>query len=205
MNQPSLYTNFQFLRLDPSYHTLMVNEKVVAKQDLLSGFDVYQRKMTIATYALTGLRPDCDVLIWRSGQSLEDFQAMSCRLQTSGMGKYLLPAYSFLGTPSTPPAGQRARYLFVRLFAPPADKRAQALDEVLKAAARRPSLKVHAADSAGLDDQDHLLAFETDEPRDYRDLAMELREPKAGTIPLKDAPSFTCILRDIRDVVDSFG
>src|SRR3990167_2752622 len=100
MANDTFYMNFHFMRLEPGYHRLISNEKVVAKQEFLSAFDAMQHRMPIASYALSGLNSDCDLLIWRVSRRLEDLHAMSCRLQYSGLGKYLLTTRTLLGTVS---------------------------------------------------------------------------------------------------------
>ena len=83
------FVNFQILRIDPRYHTLLSNEKVVAKQEFLSCYDTFQRQMKLAAYGLTGLSASGDLLIWRVSPDLALFNQMTGRLQGAGLGKYL--------------------------------------------------------------------------------------------------------------------
>jgi chlorite dismutase len=207
MNDKPQYMNFLFLRLDPAYHQLMMNEKVVAKQEFMACFDSFQSKMPLASYVMTGLRADCDVLLWRVNQSLDELYHMACRLQDSGIGRFLYPVYSFLGTvsgaqyasspqvygkPSSPSPIGNSPYLFVR---PLSAKAAARL-------ARTPRL--HVADCAGLDDQECVLAFETSDLAEYRTLLSDV-EPAHGAPEGSGPPNFACLLREMRDIVDSLG
>ena len=51
-------------------------------------------------------------------------------------------------------------------------------------------------------DQEFVLAFESDEPKDFLDLVMELRESKASAYTLKDTPTFTGIRHDLAELLD---
>ena len=50
-----------------------------------------------------------------------------------------------------------------------------------------------------------MMAFESDSAEDYLKLAAELRESGWGAHTLCDTPSFTCVSRDLREILDSLG
>src|SRR6266550_1627803 len=56
-----------------------------------------------------------------------------------------------------------------------------------------------------LDDQEFIVAFEGDNPGDFLDLVMELRESKASSYTLKDTPTFTCVQMSLWDMLDTLG
>ena len=55
--------------------------------------------------------------------------------------------------------------------------------------------------SFGLDDQDFVVAFETDEPKDFLDLVMELRETQSSKFTQRDTPIFTCVQMPVDSVL----
>src|SRR5205823_5844151 len=59
--------------------------------------------------------------------------------------------------------------------------------------------------SYGLDDQEFIVAFEGDDPADFLDLVMELRESKASSYTLRDTPTLTCIQMSLWDMLDTLG
>lgn len=201
----TFYMNFRFYRLDSAYLHLMANEKVVAKQEFMATFDSVQERMPIATYALTGLRSDCDLMIWRVTPHIKDLHAMSARLQSSGLGKFFIPAASFTGTvtgnqyalPKTK-VGARSAPPKILGIAP------YLVVEALRgdpppAAGNCSAGKLHIADSRSLDDQDVILACETDDPLKYRAFAAEAlkgREPRA---------TYICLQGAMREIIDSLG
>ena len=58
---------------------------------------------------------------------------------------------------------------------------------------------------SGLDDQEFVLAFESDEPLDFLDLVMELRSSEASRYTERETPIFTCILSTPEHMVDALG
>ena len=64
---------------------------------------------------------------------------------------------------------------------------------------------MHTTYSFGLDDQEFVVAFETDTPQDFLDLVMELRETKGSRYTLRDTPIFTCVAKPFREILNDIG
>ncbi len=68
-----------------------------------------------------------------------------------------------------------------------------------------PDVKISTAYSFGLDDQEFVLGFETDDPSHFLDLVMDLRESKARPYTLVDTPIFSCISKPVEACLDDLG
>lgn len=179
----------------------------------------------MSSFSLMGLRADVDWMVWRVGENLETFQEMSTQLAQTTLGSYLSTSYNYLSMTRrsiyvkehTHPGSEGSRltvslpvakYLFIYPFvktrewyALPLEDRQKMMDEHIAIGHQFPSVKIHTAYSFGLDDQEFVLAFESDSPGDFLDLVMRLRESKASRYTLRDTPIFTCVKRAIEDVV----
>jgi chlorite dismutase len=221
------FVNFLFLKIDPAFRTLQSNEKLVAKQEFLAAFDRYSGKTTVIAYSLVGLRADCDLLLWRVDSELEAFQEMSARLMTTGIGKYLTPVYSYLSATARPesletlplepigtprPEPGKKKFLFLhpfiksrRWYELPRAERQKILEEQVRIRSKHPGVVLHTTYSFGLDDQEFMMAFESDRPDDFLELAAELKESGWGAYTLRDTPNFTCVSKDLREILDGLG
>ena len=56
-----------------------------------------------------------------------------------------------------------------------------------------PSIDLNTSYSFGLDDQEFVVAFETDDPGSFLDLVQRLRTTESSSFTLRDTPTFTCI------------
>jgi chlorite dismutase len=65
-----------------------------------------------------------------------------------------------------------------------------------------PSVKLNTTYSFGLDDQDFVVAFETEEPKDFLDLVMKLRETESSKYTQRDTPIFTCVQMSMDKVLE---
>jgi chlorite dismutase len=79
------------------------------------------------------------------------------------------------------------------------------MDEHIRIGSKYRSVKLHTTYSFGLDDQEFVVAFETDFPADFLDLVQELRETKASSYTLRDTPMFTCRQRALNDCLEALG
>ena len=66
-------------------------------------------------------------------------------------------------------------------------------------------MKINTTYSFGLDDQEFVVAFESDSVADFLDLVQEMRESEASTHTVRDVPSFTCMLMTPEDVLAAVG
>ncbi|MBC8108571.1 MAG: chlorite dismutase family protein, partial [Anaerolineae bacterium] len=64
------------------------------------------------------------------------------------------------------------------------------------------TVKLNTTYSFGLDDQDFVVAFETEEPKDFLDLVMELRETQGSKYTQRDTPIFTCVQMPMEKILD---
>lgn len=77
------------------------------------------------------------------------------------------------------------------------------MNEHIRIGHKYPTVKLNTTYSFGLDDQEFVVAFETDHPEHFLDLVMELREAESSLYTLRDTPIFTCIAMPIREVLDT--
>ena len=167
-------------------------------------------------------------MIWRIGYALDPVQEMTARLNRTGLGRYLEATQTFLSMTKRSMyidkdnpdhvedrlhivPGQ-SKYLFVYPFvktrawyALSVEARQEMMDEHIRIGSKYRSVKLHTTYSFGLDDQEFVVAFETDEPADFLDLVQELRETKASSYTLRDTPMYTCRRLPLNECLEALG
>ncbi|HEY0004867.1 MAG TPA: chlorite dismutase family protein [Pyrinomonadaceae bacterium] len=225
---PRQFVNFTFYRARPEWRILAEDEKQACKREFIEALEEFRRELLMHTYSLVGLRTNVEFMIWRIGYSLDPMQEMTTRLNRSRMGRYLEATQSFLSMTKRSMyidkdnpehvedrlhivPGQ-SQYLFVYPFvktrewyARSPEQRQEMMDEHIRIGSKYRSVKLHTTYSFGLDDQEFVVAFETDEPSDFLDLVQELRETKASSFTLRDTPMFTCRQRTLAECLDALG
>lgn len=107
---------------------------------------------------------------------------------------------------------QGSKYLFVYPFVKTRDwyalaheERQKMMDEHIRVGHEWPDVKLNTTYSYGLDDQEFVVAFETDYVARFLDLLMALRLTVASKYTLRDTPSFTCTAVGIAGCLDALG
>jgi chlorite dismutase len=103
------------------------------------------------------------------------------------------------------------KYLFIYPFLKtrewyllPLEQRQTMMDEHIRIGNKYPSVKLNTTYSFGIDDQEFVVAFETDQPGDFLDLVMELRESQGSRFTLRDTPIFTAVLKSQDQLLTEF-
>ncbi|MBI4597037.1 MAG: chlorite dismutase family protein [Candidatus Omnitrophica bacterium] len=222
------FVSFRFFHLSPEWRRLPQSTKRKHANELAGVVDTWSRKLMVRTYSLIGMKADADFMIWRVGATLEPLQEMSGAVGRTAMGGYLSVPYSYLSMTKRstyvdkldPDHADRRRcitpandkYLFVYPFVKsrdwyllPLEERQAMMDEHIKIGNRFPSVRLHTTYSFGLDDQEFVVAFETNEPKDFLDLVMALRESKGSKYTIRDTPIFTCLARPMQQMLNDVG
>jgi chlorite dismutase len=226
--QPRQLVRFTFFKLDPQWYFLPPEQRERGKQQLLDMYQEFDERTLMRSYALYGLRSDCDFMLWQAAYSVDDVQEISSKLRRSIIGPYLRETHAFLSmTKRSIYVGKNARgahdprlvispedkkYLFVYPFvktrawyALPMEDRKRMMNEHIRVGLKYPSVSLNTTYSYGLDDQEFVVAFETDSISDFLDLVQELRETEASSYTLRDTPMFTCVAKPLEDIFDALG
>lgn len=225
---PRQFVNFIFYRARPEWRLLDDSEKAHCKTRFVDTVDDFRRDLLINTYSTVGWRTNADFMIWRIGYNLEPIQEMTSLLNGTPMAKYLEATQSFLSMTKRSMYIEKdcsdhsedrvhivpgeSDYLFVcplerthEWYARPQEQRLEMMEEHLRVGSKYRSVKLHTTYSFGLDDQEFVVAFETDKPSDFLDLFQELRETKASCFTLRNTPMFTCRRRPLAECLDALG
>jgi chlorite dismutase len=223
------YVNFAFYKVDPLWRRLPEDERRKGKCEFVEVVKNWEQDVLVTPYSLVGIRGDCDFMLWRIGYDALKLQEMSAQLLATELGKYLTTPYSFLsmtkrsvyvdkhthegqeGTRLKLVPGQ-FKYLFVYPFVKSKGwyrltkhARQGMMDEHIEIGHKYPTVRLNTTYSFGLDDQEFVLAFESDKPEHFVDLVMELRHSEATSYTVRDTPTFTCIHRELKEVLDLLG
>lgn len=223
------FVTFTFFKADPSFRQLSPEQRRAAADAFAAVVKKHQQKMMILTYSTVGLKSATDILLWCISYELDDFQEFAAELNRSAAAAYFSNPLSYLSMTKHSQyvkehvhegqEGRRlrivpgeAKYLFIYPFVKtrpwyllPMGERQRMMNEHIAVGHKYPDVKINTTYSFGLDDQEFVVAFETDSPSSFLDLVQELRESEASSYTLRDTPMFTCRRAEIDDVVSEIG
>ena len=188
------FLNYSFYRLDPVFRRLPADERRAAGIEFIELVRQWESSddLILRTYSLVGLRADVDFMLWRIAFDLQSLQSMEAAIRRSRLGAYLSLVHSLLSLQRRSPYVNRIRgagdegvelepgqgkYLFVYPFtktrawyrlSPHA--RQGMMDEHIAASAPFKGVRLNTSYSYGIDDQDFVVAFDSDYPQEFVDL-----------------------------------
>ena len=176
-------------------------------------------------YSSIGLEPSVDLLFWRMASTVEGLEASAAAFLRSGLGQWLTVTHSFIGRigPSqyvrkpteqeqSPFGGERSRYLVVYPFTKSTDwyllskeTRQGVMNEHMRVGHEYPTIRQALAYSFGLDSQDFVVAYETDDLVAFGDLVRALRSTESRRSTVSDSPILLGIHRPLDEILDLLG
>ncbi|MBI2614243.1 MAG: chlorite dismutase family protein [Gemmatimonadetes bacterium] len=202
---------YLFLKLLPAWRQLDAEDQRAQKAQFVSAVKQFHGKLLLRPYSLMGTRGDCDAMLWQVAEDVDTLQAVETAIFSTKLGGYLTTPYSYLGVtkrsiydfPTLPDGEDRtvispsdSRYLFVYPFIKkrewyglPFEQRQEAMNQHVRIGRKYPSIRINTTYSFGLDDQEFIVAYETDDLAAFQDLVMALRETEARRFTLNRARS----------------
>jgi len=216
------YFNFSFFTVDPKWRWMADLAKEESAREVENV--IKNSGIKFRSYSTLGLRSDADFLFWFAAKSVEEIQQVISKLYLTVFGKYINPSQNYLSCTRPSMYARKGRvisfvagneskkYVVVYPFTKtrewyllPKEERQKMMDEHIDISQKYPDIVLNTTYSFGIDDQDFMLAFETDELRDFQDLIMDLRETQVSKYVKVDTPMIVCVKKDIIPLISSLG
>lgn len=204
------YVTFLLFKLDPVFRREAEDRKRRAVEEFLP-LTGKQDGFEARIFSSLGLKSTAEILIWIIGKSMDVVPAYMARVNRTVLGQYLVLSHSYSAvTKPTPYSDRHAqafelgppihKYVVVYPFTKtdewyqiPLPERREMMAAHRVVGEKFPMVRLNTTYGFGLGDQDFMLAFECDEPKDFSDLVQALRETKGRVYTKEDTPFFVCL------------
>ncbi len=216
------FFNFSFFQVDPKWRwmaDLAKEESAKEVENIIKNSGIKFR-----AYSTLGLRSDADFLFWFAAKTIEEIQNVISKLYLTVFGKYIIPTQTYVSctrpsvyarkgrTLAFVAGNESKKYVIVYPFTKTREwyllskeDRQKMMDEHIDISQKYPDIVLNTTYSFGIDDQDFMLAFETDDLRNFQDLIMDLRETRVSAYVKVDTPMLVCVKKDIIPLIGSLG
>jgi chlorite dismutase len=177
------------------------------------------------SYSSIGLEPGVDLLLWRMAPAIDVLESTGAALLRAGLGRWLTVSHSFIGRigpsqyvrkPTEQEqslfAGERSRYLIVYPFTKSSDwyllsreARQGVMNEHMRVGHDYPTIRQALAYSFGLDSQDFVVAYETNDLVAFGDLVRALRATESRRSTVSDTPILLGVHHPIEEILTLLG
>jgi chlorite dismutase len=177
------------------------------------------------SYSSIGLEPGVELLLWRMAPSVDALEVGAAALLREGLGRWLTVRHSLVGRigpsqyvrkPTEQEqslfSGDRSRYLVVYPFTKSTDwyllskeARQGVMNEHMRVGHEYTTVRQALAYSFGLDGQDFVVAYETDDLVAFGDLVRALRSTESRRSTVSDSPILLGIHRSMDEILALLG
>jgi len=213
------FVKYTFLKVDPAWRRLEPDERARHKREFLAACEDFAAERLLRAFSLVGTRGDADLMLLSQATNLERIHELHVVLAQSGLMHWCETPHSFLALTKASEYSDESRlevrpahgkYLFVYPFVKtrewyrlPPDQRWQVMQEHIRVGREYPQIDLNTSYSFGLDDQEFVVAFETDDPAAFLDLVQRLRTTEASAYTKRDTPTFTCVSMSIERALNA--
>ena len=203
------FVKYTFLKVDPAWRRLDLSERETHKREVMAACEDFGQDRLLRAFSLVGTRGDADLLLLSQATNLERIHEFHVVLAQTGLMAWATTPHSFLAMTKASEYSDESRlevrpahskYLFVYPFVKTREwygidpkERWRIMQEHIRVGREYPSIDLNTSYSFGLDDQEFVVAFETDEPSRFLDLVQRLRTTEASAYTKRDTPTFTCV------------
>ncbi|MDQ3758702.1 MAG: chlorite dismutase family protein [Actinomycetota bacterium] len=214
------FAKFTFLKLDPAWQRRGADERAQDKAEFLAACEDFAQDRSLRAYSTVGTRGDVDLMLLTQSPLLDDIHTFHVVLSQSGLAKWMTTPHSYLAMTKPSPYSDAAvrpeicqserKYLFVypldkkrEWYQLPLEERRRIMADHIAIGRTYPDIAINTAYSFGIDDQEFVVSFETDEPHRFLDLVQELRASESSAFTLRDTPIFTCVSMSVARALDA--
>jgi chlorite dismutase len=222
MSDDTIYVQAVALGLDAAWRRLPAEAQEADVAAVLEAeAETTRLGIRTLTYSTVGLEPGVDMLLFRLAPSVEALESAGSRLARSGLGRWLTVRHSLLGLigpsqyvrkPTSQERsvldGEPAAYLVVYPFTKSTDwylqsreERQSIMNEHMRVGHKYPTVRQLLAYSFGLDDQDFVVAYDTDDLAAFGSLVRDLRGTESRRSTVRDTPLLLGVHRPLPELL----
>jgi chlorite dismutase len=221
----SQFVQYLFLKVDPQWRRLDAATRERGRAEFIDAVTAAGPTVTTHAYSTLGLKTGAELMLWWKSSEPVHVQDTLATLLATGLGKYCEIAHSLWGL--TRPSiytkrrttqeqavdeTTRLRYLVVYPFSKTIewylmsrDARQGMMNEHMRIGHDFGDVRQVLVYTTGLDDQEFIVAYETETLERHQDLVIALRSTEARRYTLRDTPIFTAVHRPLEEALALLG
>jgi chlorite dismutase len=212
---------FQGWKVDRAWRRLDDATKSRHVQQFLAAMDeAAQGLKHFAAFSTAGLKAEVDFMLWAKASRIDDLHELGLKQRATELSKWLELSRNYLAMLKGSPYEQEDKifkpeayykYLFVYPFVKtrqwyllPLAERMRIMKGHIDGAAAYPMVKINTSYSFGIDDQDFVVAFESNEADQFVNLVQDLRETESSLFTVRDTPMYVGVQMPLAEILATF-
>jgi chlorite dismutase len=173
-----------------------------------------------AAFSTAGLKSDVDFILWAKATSLDALHDLALKQRSTELSLWLDLSHNYLAMLKGSPYDNDDKifkpadfykflflYPFVKTrewYALPLPERMRIMKGHIERAQAYPMVRINTSYSFGIDDQDFVVAFESNEADKFVNLVQELRETESSLYTARDTPMYVGVQTPLAELLATF-
>jgi len=201
-------------RLDAATKKAHVEEFAAACEKARAGL------MHFASFSTAALKADVDFMLWSKSKALDDLHAPGLAQRGTELSKWMTLSHNYVAMLKGSPYESEDKifrpeefykFLFIYPFVKtrpwynlPLEERMRIMRAHIEKSGPYPMVKINTSYSFGIDDQDFVVAFESNEADKFVNLVQDLRETESSLYTERDTPMHVGVQMPLKEILGSF-
>lgn len=215
------FIGFECWKLDREWRRLDTGTKQRHVKQFLEACDEAGKGLKhFAAFSTAGLKSEVDFMLWAKGTTLDSIHDLGLKIRGTELSKWMDLSYNYLAMLKGSPYDQEDKifkpaddykYLFLYPFVKtrqwyllPLEERMRIMRQHIDVGAAFPMVKINTSYSFGIDDQDFVVAFESNEADQFVNLVQVLRETESSLYTVRDTPMYVGVQTPLKEILESF-
>jgi len=213
------YHSYVFFTVKNSLYDTVTSKEIAYKKKFLTIIQS-DKNCIVYSYVTLGFKSNTSFLLWIQSDTVESIQLLLNTIRKSNLGTYLKITYTLFGisrptqysnvSPTELDTQRKGgAYLIIYPFTKTQEwymfdfkKRKELMNGHISIGRKYPQISQLLLYSYGVDDQEFIVSYETDNLIEFQTLVMELRQDKVRNYTKHDTPIFTCVYKTYEELLD---
>ncbi|MES2201807.1 MAG: chlorite dismutase family protein [candidate division FCPU426 bacterium] len=215
------FSSFQCWKVDKEWRRLDAGSKKRHVDEFVKAVEAsYGPDSLIGAFSTAGLKADTDFIIWTRAKTIDQIHALGRAQLKTEFSKWAAMSHNYNAMLKGSPYEQEDKtfvpqsyykYLFVYPFVKtrdwyllPMPERMRIMMEHIGKSKAYDMVRINTSYSFGIDDQDFVVAFESDHADKFVNLVQDLRESESSKYTERDTPMYVGVQAPLAEILADF-
>ena len=215
------FISFQCWKIDNAWRRLDAGTKQRHVAEFVAACDkASQGLMHFASFSTAALKADVDFMLWSKSKTVDSIHELGLAQRGTELSKWMTLSHNYMAMLKGSPyetedkifkPEEFYKYLFIYPFVKtrqwyvlPIEERMRIMRAHIEKSGPYPMIKINTSYSFGIDDQDFVVAFESNEADKFVNLVQDLRETESSLFTERDTPMHVGVQMPLADILKTF-
>ncbi len=213
------FVSYQCWKVSQEWRRQDKAKKAADTAEFLKAVQSRGDEVEVKAFSTAGLKAEMDFMLWNKSRSLDGIHSLGWAQRGTEFSKWAELKFNYMAMLKGSPYAERSegnpelypgpyKYLFIYPFVKtrpwyllPLEERMRVMKGHIETSKAFPMVKINTSYSFGIDDQDFVVAFESNEADQFVNLVQKLRETESSLYTQRDTPMYVGLSTPLEEIL----